>query len=236
MLVEKVYIKLMCGRFYRHEINADLQLPDFPVTFTFEDGNAPAAYNIAPTQSIPIWRASENRQDFEIVNARWGLVPYWYRKPLQEFKLTTFNARSEKAHESNVFKQPLSKKRCIIPASGFYEWMGEKGNKQPVAISLKNRRHFFFAGLWDKTTIDGEAITSCTIMTTEPNAMMKDIHNRMPVIIGLHHLHDWLFGGEVPEGVFEPYDSGAMTSWPVGKAVGNVRNQGAELINEVALQ
>nr|MCH9751967.1 SOS response-associated peptidase [Alphaproteobacteria bacterium] len=125
-------------------------------------------------------------------------------------------------------------KRCLIPVSGFYEWTGQKGSKTPFAIGLRNRRWFCFAGLWDRATIDGSEIDSFTILTTEPNDLMAGLHTRMPVILDPQDYERWLdTSSRDVEDLYEPFPTDAMHAWAVAAAVGNVRNQGPELIEEV---
>lgn len=121
--------------------------------------------------------------------------------------------------------------------SGFYEWKGNKGDKTPYAISLQNRRWFYVAGLWDRVFIDGETLDSFTILTTAPNDFMSDIHNRMPLIPEQSDARDWILGDmETRKSMIVPYEGGDLHAWPVGREVGNVRNQGKGLIEQVATE
>ncbi|MEL6285494.1 MAG: SOS response-associated peptidase, partial [Pseudomonadota bacterium] len=125
-------------------------------------------------------------------------------------------------------------RRCLVPMSGFYEWTGEKGAKIPFAIALKNRRWFCMAGLWDQAMIDGSHIESFTILTTTPNDVMAGLHTRMPVILDPSQYARWLDPGSGPvEDLFEPCPAEDMHAWPIGPAVGNVRNNSPDLIAEV---
>lgn len=231
----------MCGRFFRHgvswaEYHAALRL-------IIPSGVEPPepAYNIAPTQYAPIFRRAPEGEDvprgeMQVAPAMWGLVPSWWNKPLSEKKFSTFNARSETVASSNTFRGAFRHHRCLIPASGFYEWTGPKGKKQPYAIGLRNRRWFCFAGLWDRAMIDGSEIDSFTILTTRANELMSNLHTRMPVILDPSNYERWLDLDERKVAdLFEPFESTAMHAWPVGKAVGNARNQGRELVEEVDL-
>ncbi|MEM7662774.1 MAG: SOS response-associated peptidase [Pseudomonadota bacterium] len=225
----------MCGRFFRHDVSwaeyhsaLSLIEPDQPDLFG-------SAYNVAPTQVAPIFRRDDDAPDQLVVSsARWGLVPYWWRKDLKEMKFSTFNARSEGLKASKVFRQPYQKKRALVPLSGFYEWKGPKGQKQPYAIGLRNRRWFAVAGLWSRALINDQPLESFTILTTEPNDLMADIHNRMPVILRPEDYGRWL-DPEIddPAELLKPYEAAEMDAWPVGKAVGQVRNQGPNLIKPV---
>lgn len=229
----------MCGRFFRHGVTWE-EYHSYLNLFEHAGIEPPEpAYNIAPTQIAPIVRiATEDdavpKGERHLAPAMWGLVPSWWRKPLSEKKFSTFNARCETASTSNTFRGSFRHKRCLIPVSGFYEWTGKKGSKTPFAIGLRNRRWFCFAGLWDRATIDGSEIDTFTILTTEPNDLMAGLHTRMPVILDPSNYERWLVtsSSEVDE-LFEPFESDAMHAWPVGQTVGNVRNQGIELIADV---
>lgn len=223
----------MCGRFFREDISwreyhdalnfinepqADLFIP---------------AYNIAPTQYAPIVRLTADGTR-EVARARWGLIPFFWKKTLKDMKFSTFNARSETAATTNSFREPFQSKRCLVPISGYYEWKRiDKKTKIPHAISLLNRRWFCLAGLWDRTEIDGEEIISFTILTTTPNPEMSQIHNRMPVILKPEDHERWLTGSlDEIETLFFPFDARSMHAWEVGPDIGNVRNQGRQLIRE----
>ena len=230
----------MCGRFFRHGVTweeyrdaLNLILPDG--IFIPENTDPPeAVYNAAPQTWQPIIRVEEHhKRALEMVPALWGLVPSWWRKPLKEKKFTTFNARAEGLDESNTFRGAFRHKRCLVPVSGFYEWTGEKGRKQPFAIGLRNRRWFCMAGLWDRAMIDGSEIDSFTIVTTTPNDLMAGLHTRMPVILKPEDYGAWLdASNRRVERLFEPFPTDEMHAWPVGAAVGNVRNHGPQLIEE----
>lgn len=230
----------MCGRFFRHgvtweEYHAALGL-------IIPDGVAPPepVYNAAPTSLQPVVRLrpeGDGPEDTvgqrEMAPAMWGLVPSWWKKPLSEKKFSTFNARAETVDTSNTFRGGFRHRRCLIPVSGFYEWTGEKGRKQPFAIGLRNRRWFCFAGIWDRAMIDGSEIDSFTILTTTPNDLMAGLHTRMPVILKPEDYATWLdTSNRRVEHLYEPFPTEDMHAWPVSPAVGNVRNKGPELIEE----
>ncbi|WP_300379271.1 SOS response-associated peptidase [Henriciella sp.] len=229
----------MCGRFFRQDVtwadyHAALSILQPP-----EGVDPPeSAYNIAPTQLAPILRHVPDRPGRapigEMAPAMWGLVPSWWKKPLSEKKFSTFRARSETVAESNTFRGAFRHHRCLVPASGFYEWSGPRGKRQPFGIGLRNRRWFCFAGLWDRAMIDGSEIDTFTILTTRPNDLMAGLHTRMPVILRPEDYARWLDADERKvEDLFEPFATEDMHAWPVDPAVGNVRNQGAALAAEV---
>ena len=229
----------MCGRFFRHGVSWEEYSSALQLVIPESVEPPEPAYNIAPTQIAPVIRIAPEGEDIsagqlQMAPAMWGLVPSWWHKPLSEKKFSTFNARSEGVRESNTFRGAFRHKRCLVPASGFYEWTGPKGQKKPYAIGLRNRRWFCFAGLWDRAMIDGSEIDSFTILTIEANEIMAPLHTRMPVILDPANYSQWLEGDrEEAANSFKPFPSDAMHAWPVGKAVGNVRNQGPELIEEV---
>lgn len=224
----------MCGRFFRHELSWD----DYRawLNLTIPEGVDPpeANYNIPPTTHVPVIRRDFDTKQLELSPLYWGLVPSWWKKPLSEKKFSTFNARSENVNEAASFRGAFRHKRCLIPVSGFYEWSGEKGSKIPFAIGLRNRRWFCFGGLWDSVIIDGSELHSFTILTTTPNDVMAGIHTRMPVIIAPEDYDRWIDGDYRDVGdLFEPFPAADMHAWPVSSKVGNVRNNGPELIEEV---
>ena len=223
----------MCGRFFRHGVTW-AEYHD-ALGLVPPDGVLPPepTYNAAPTTIQPVIRRAEHFDRVEMAPARWGLIPSWGTKPLSEMKFSTFNAQAETAGEKPVFRGAYRHKRCLVPISGFYEWTGTKGSKTPFAIALRNRRWFCLAGLWDAAVIDGSEIQSFTILTTKPNDLMAGLHTRMPVIVDPSDYALWLDpeAGD-PSRLFEPFPTDAMHVWPVGAAVGNVRNNSPALIEE----
>ena len=223
----------MCGRFFRHDVSWE----DYHAALSLipPEGVAPpeAKYNIAPQSIAPIIRYKDHASDLGMEPALWGLIPSWWKKPLSEKKFSTFNARAETVHEAATFRGAFRYRRCLVPVSGFYEWSGPKGSKTPFAIGLRNRRWFCFAGLWDRAMIDGSEVDSFTVLTTDPNDLMAGIHTRMPVILDPADYGRWLDpdNRDVSD-LYEPFPTDAMHAWPVKSAVGNVRNQGPELIEE----
>lgn len=228
----------MFGRFFRHEVSwaayraaLDLAVPEGV------DPPEPA-YNIAPTQLAPILRLAPEGEGLprgapQMALAMWGLVPSWWHKPLKEKQFSTFNARCEDVATSNTFRGAFRHKRCLVPASGFYIWTGEPGKKVPFAVGLRERRWFCFAGLWDRAMIDGSEVDSFTVLTTTPNDVVAGLATRMPVILDEADHARWLdTGGRNVDDLFAPFPADAMRAWPIGPAVGNVRNQGVALLAE----
>lgn len=226
----------MCGRFFRHKVSWEDYYAQLSLFRPEEIPEMEPAYNIAPTQTAPIIRQREDGDALELAFAMWGLVPVWWKKPLSEKKFSTFNAKAEEAHEKPTFRAAFKSKPCLVPMSGFYEWKGPKGQKRPFAISMRNRRWFYVAGLWDRAYIDDEPLDSFTILTTAPNEFMKDIHNRMPLIPEQSEARAWVTGNlDERKAMVAPYAGSDMHAWSVGKAVGNVLNQGEGLIAETLL-
>lgn len=196
-------------------------------------------YNIAPTQEVPVVRSDGNRNTFTLM--RWGLVPFFSKDGKSKYPM--INARAETVETNNAYKGPFKSKRCLIPVDGFYEWKKlDAKTKQPMRILLKSEEPFAFAGIWEwwrpKETPEAEDILSCSIITTVANSLIEPIHDRMPVILPPDLYSDWMNPtnqdiGELKEYLL-PYDSGLMKAYPVSTLVNSVKNQGAELIGEVA--
>ncbi|MDQ0300373.1 putative SOS response-associated peptidase YedK [Salibacterium salarium] len=201
----------MCGRFTLtvnlEKIQEQLDVEEI----NLEDYKA--SYNIAPSQNIlAVINDGENNRMGKL---RWGLIPFWANDKNIGYKM--INARAETVAEKGSFKHALKKRRCIIPADSFYEWKKVDGKKQPYRIYLKEQDVFEFAGLWEKWRDENDQnIFSCTIITTQANDFMSEIHNRMPVILHKKHHQQWMDpANQDPEDVvqlLQPIDSNAMTA------------------------
>ncbi len=222
----------MCGRY-----TITVTLEELMAYYMLADNGMPfiePRYNVAPMQKVTaIINDGENNKLGEL---RWGLVPVWSKDDKSGFKM--INARSETVAEKPAFRGLLTRKRCLIPADGFYEWKATGGKKQPYRIVLKDRNLFSFAGLYDTWTgPEGNKISTCTIITTTPNELMADIHDRMPVILPREDESVWLDRTNQDKdlllNLLKPYDADKMHAYKVGGSVGNVRNHGPELIEEV---
>lgn len=190
------------------------------------------SYNIAPNQYAPVVRKSEKAR--ELLNARWGLIPRWVQKPA-DFKANLFNARAETVREKPSFKRPFMSQRCIVPASGFYEWKSVGGSKQPYYIQPKDAPLLAFAGLYDHWQQDDHEMYSYTILTTAANPFMAALHERMPVMLDAADFEQWLSPESEPEALealLVPY-TGELSAHPVDKRVGRVRENDAGLIKAV---
>jgi putative SOS response-associated peptidase YedK len=219
----------MCGRFVGYR-DIEALKEHFPIDRVEAALNP--NYNVAPTQSIP----AIVRQDDENVlrTFRWGLVPFWAKDPSVGNRM--INARSETVVSKPFFRTAFKKRRCLIPADGFYEWQGTKGNKQPVFISLPDGEPLGFAGLWEVRDNKGKAdepLYTCAIITTEASPSVKDIHHRMPVILKPEAFKDWI-NVDTPldtlKEILHTHTYKYLVSRPVSKAVNSVRNNSADLI------
>ena len=195
-------------------------------------------YNIAPTQEAAVVRQDRQQPKRLFSQMRWGLVPYWAKDASIGFK--TINAMSETAAEKASFREAMRRRRCLVPADGFYEWqkIGRK-EKQPYNIGMADDGLFAFAGLWDRWQDPaGTPLNSFTILTTNANPFLAGIHDRMPVILKPEDYDMWLDPGMTnPAGVADllrPFDARLMKKYPVSTRVGNADNDDPECIREIA--
>lgn len=219
----------MCGRFTLSQsaeaIASVFQLNQVP---TLEP-----RYNIAPTQPVATVLQSANERQFQLL--RWGLIPAWAKDATMGSRL--INARAETVAEKPSFRSAFRHRRCLVIADGFYEWRRQDGKKQPFYFRMQNQQSFAFAGLWEHwQDPKGEAIDSCTILTTEANELLQQIHERMPVILNPKDYDMWLDPTvqiEQLQPLLQPYSSTAMTSYPVSTKVNKPTNDTPELINSL---
>lgn len=189
-------------------------------------------YNIAPTQPVLVVRVDGSRR--VIASMRWGLIPTWAK----DASTAQINARSETLLEKPAFRESFERRRCLIPADGFYEWKRSDKSKQPFHFGMKDNSLFAFAGIWDRwRTPQGQIIESCAILTTTPNELLKDVHDRMPVILREDLYQQWLVApvskcGELSR-VLQPLDAAMMKRFPVSSAVNDPQNDTLECIHEV---
>jgi putative SOS response-associated peptidase YedK len=218
----------MCGRFVRRTPVTDLAR-----FFHFPDGAPePPRYNIAPTQLVAAVRAPVRVQERELAWLRWGLIPSWADDPKIGYRL--INARADTAATKPSFRSAFRQRRCVIPADGFYEWQKTDGKKLPHYFHMRDGKPFAFAGLWDHWEREGEVIESCTILTTEANALLRVIHDRMPVILAPADYDAWLDAAtQKPEQIqpfLRPFPAEAMTSHPVSLLVNNPKNESPKCV------
>jgi len=220
----------MCGRFAA-QLPAELLARLFRTSGPLP--NIAPNWNVAPTQSALVVRRNPDGGERSLNVLTWGLVPY-FTKDLKK-ALRPINARSETASSSSMFREALKKRRCLVPCDAFYEWKVLAEGKQPYAIARTDGAPLALAGLWESWRDPaGEILRSFTIITTTANAEMAGLHTRMPVILEEEDWRTWL--GEVPRdplALLRPAAEGVLRVWPVSQAVGNVRNNGAALLEPI---
>lgn len=227
----------MCGRYYRRSdkqrIAEAFRLGRLPEGFVLPDWD----YNAAPATMQPVIRLNRDTGEREIVLMRWGLIPHFARNAADFRGFSTINAKAETVEEKALWKGPFRKRRCLVPADGFYEWLKvDPKTKKPYAFSLANGEPFAFAGLWDawKEPATGEWLQTFAIITTTANELTGKVHDRMPVILHPPDYDRWLERGEAhqpPVDLLRPYEAEEMQSAPCNPKVGNVRNNGPEMLN-----
>jgi putative SOS response-associated peptidase YedK len=206
----------MCGRFTQHYTWAEVH--EFLSVFG-TPRNLQPRYNIAPTTNVDVLRLDREGHR-ELVSMRWGLVPFFWKKSLKEVP-ATFNARVETLADKPMLREALQHRRCIIPASGFYEWTGAKGDKQPHLFTAADGSPILaFAGLWDRwrDPVSKEEILSCTIIVTKASQWMMPFHDRMPVLLAAKDFEAWL-NGTLPPSALGPASEDALREWPVSRRV-----------------
>jgi putative SOS response-associated peptidase YedK len=226
----------MCGRFTQRYTWRDIQAL---YGLLGAARNLQAHYNLAPTDTVDAIVPGDSAS--RIVPMRWGLVPSWWKKTLKEVP-ATFNARAETVAEKPMFRDAFRRHRCIIPASGYYEWSKTQGGgqpgKQPYFISAADGGVLSFAGLWDtwRNPVTGEPLASCTIIVTAANAFTRAIHDRMPVILRPADFAAWL-GGAAGTGLLQPAAEDRLRMWPVSRRVNRAGSGDDDpaLLDEVAV-
>lgn len=194
-------------------------------------------YNIAPTQEVLAVR--QEGDDRLAVGLRWGLIPYWAKDAAIGNRM--INARSETVAEKPSFKHALKRRRCLIPADGFYEWVktSAKGPKQPYHIHFEGHRPFVFAGLWEVWKKGPEPIESCTVLTTDANEEIRPVHHRMPVILEGDKRDAWLDpsieDSDLLSTLLGPLPDGSLQLTPVSTRVNSPRNDVPECLEPVAV-
>ena len=220
----------MCGRFTQSQ-SIQTVAKEFQVEQVSSDLGP--SYNIAPTQKVAVIITDGIKQ---LVPVRWGLVPSWAKDPSIGSKM--INARAETVTEKASYRNAFKKRRCLVVADGFYEWQKTGDAKRPIYIRLKSGKPFAFAGLYEVwKSPEGKEVTTCTIITTEANELMKPIHERMPVIIPAESQDEWLDpaaeGKDQLLDMLRPYPAGEMEAYPVSKRVNSPRNNSPECIKRL---
>lgn len=220
----------MCGRYTLIETD---RLTERFATINTLDGLKPN-YNAAPTQTMPVVVANQDKNELKLM--RWGLIPSWAKDLKIGYRM--INARSEGIETKPSFRHAYKKQRCLVPASGFYEWQKTTGKKVPFYIQPKGAPLFSFAGLWEYwKQPDGEGLESYTIITTQANEEMKPYHDRMPVILDQKNEDPWLdANNQDPEflrTLIKQSEKVTLQFQPVSEQVNTVKNNSADLIQPV---
>lgn len=219
----------MCGRYTLSELG-EVLLRQFGLS---ELPDVKPSYNVAP--GTPILAVGQRDGERRATLLKWGLVPSWAKDPRIGYKM--INARSETAAEKPSFRSAWRKRRCLIPADGFFEWGQDGSEKRPYYIRLKSKKPFAFAGLWEAWRGGEETLFTCTILTTAANPLIEPLHPRMPVILPVEAYDDWLdpdAEGDFLQELMRPYDPDEMEFYEVSKRVNSVRNNDASLIEPAA--
>jgi putative SOS response-associated peptidase YedK len=218
----------MCGRYELHSQPAAIALA---FGLPWPPDVAPR-YNIAPMQQVPVVRVNA-RGERELVQVRWGLVPRFASDPSIGARM--INARAETVATRGAFRHALARRRCLVPADGFYEWQVLAAGKQPVHVARRDGAPFGMAGLYERWhSPDGEVLDTCTILTTRANALLRPVHDRMPVIIAPADYARWLDASRQDiDDLLAPAPDEALRAQPVSTRVNAVRNDDAALIEPV---
>jgi len=219
----------MCGRFAQAD---PLEIIAEQFGIEVIDLDLSPRYNVAPGQQVAVIINEETR---EIVDLKWGLVPFWAKDPSIGNRM--INARAETVLEKPSYKNAMKKRRCLIPASGFYEWKKDGKVKAPYYFRHNNGKPFGLAGLWETwKDPDGNELKTFTIITTESNELAAQIHNRMPVIISEENYGTWLDTANPPQkaqALLAPYPADRMEAYPVSTMVNSPANDSEELVRPV---
>jgi len=227
----------MCGR-YSLFTDAD----ELAARFGAEFGGHEPTYNCAPSEELPVVTSDTPERARWL---EWGLTPSW-----ADERLGLINARAETVRDKPAFADAYETRRCLVPADGFYEWVEENGTNQPYRVAFEDDRPFAMAGLYERFTppttqtglgdfggdasTEEETVESFTVVTTEPNDLVADLHHRMAVILDPADEETWLHGSpEAAADLLEPHSAGEMTAYPVSTRVNSPGNDGPELIESV---
>jgi putative SOS response-associated peptidase YedK len=224
----------MCGRFIQtaspEAIAQQFEVAELPLL--------KPRYNIAPSQPVVAIRIEPDTSTRKLVMLRWGLIPSWAKDP--KIGSQRINAKAETVAVKPSFRSAFKKRRCLVIATGFYEWQVQGRTKQPMWIGLRSQQPFAFAGLWEHwKPAEGESLETCTIITTEPNDLMAPIHNRMPVILAPAAYDQWLDPlfqhVESLTALLRPYPSEELTAYPVSTLVNNPRHDVPQCLEPVSV-
>jgi putative SOS response-associated peptidase YedK len=222
----------MCGRYA-----LKTSVPEIArILGASESVEFPPSYNVAPTRKVPVCRVSETGAR-EIALLRWGLVPHWARAVDDKYRM--INARAESVASKPAFRTPFRRRRCLVPADGYYEWKAIGKRKQPYFICMQDEAPFFLAGLWDRWGKgEDERVDSFTIVTTTANDSSAEVHERMPVILGPENHEVWLDPAIQDTAALTPllgpYAGEGMMLRPVSTYVNSPRNDDPRCVESLA--
>lgn len=183
-------------------------------------------YNVAPAQVAPVVIERDGR--LVAVPMRWGFVPHWQKDAKPKFR--PINARDDHVNTSGMFRESWQRRRCLVPASGFYEWLPDKGKKTPYLLHRKDGQPFFMAGIWDRWAGADAPQESFAIITTSANDVAATVHDRMPVMLRNEAVLSWMEDLEEAKRLLAPYPSDLMEAYPVSTRVNSPKNDDASLI------
>jgi putative SOS response-associated peptidase YedK len=213
----------MCGRFTRNYTWAQIHAM---YSLTSPASNLQPRFNICPTDTV------DAVVNHELVPMRWGLVPSWWSKPLKEMKVATFNARAETVAEKPMFRDAFKNSRCLMPASGYYEWRATPDGKQPYYFTRRDGQVMTIAGIHDvwSEPHQNELYRSCAMIITEPNKIAATIHDRMPVILEAKDFERWEHGNaEDAAALMKPAAEDVLQMWAVSKRVNSSKADGDDV-------
>ncbi len=223
----------MCGRY-----SLTASLSELVQRFEFDDGleDYRPRFNVAPTQQVLAVVGGDSRRAGFM---RWGMVPQWAKSDPAGRPI--INARAETVAEKPTFRESLRKRRCLIPADGFYEWQKQGTVKRPMRVALRSGDPFAFAGIWSKSgDPEGNRVSSCAIITTAANNLLRPIHHRMPVILPAEVEDIWLdpalSDSDALTELLEPYPDAFMEAYEVSKLVNSASNDTPEVTSPVQLR
>jgi len=223
----------MCGRYDLTELPIEQLEQLLGRAIRNQIGEVEPRYNIAPSQSVPIIRRAADGE-LEAVYTRWGLLPFWAKEP--KLKYSTINARAETVDRAPAFREAFRARRCLVPATGWYEWqiLPGAGNKQPWRMHLRDNRVVIFAGLWERWRGGGQIIESNTIIVTDAVQVLSETHDRMPVILDAETAKRWMSSDEQDPGelrtLLRPHLPADLDWYKVSARVNNARTEAPELI------
>jgi putative SOS response-associated peptidase YedK len=229
-------LSVMCGR-STYKLTWEEIVALYRLTLDQPARNTQARYNVCPTTTIDTIVGADGKR--QLVPMRWGLVPSRWSKPLKELKLATFNARAETVTEKPFFREAFKRARCLIPVSGYYEWQDTPSGKQPYYFTAQDGSPALtISGIWDewRDKANGETLKSCTMIITEPNSFVAEVHDRMPVPLAEKHFEPWLSGKAGLE-LLKPAPNDLLQKWPVSKGVNSSRasDDDPTLIEEITM-